>query len=272
MTSLLHGVDRLFDLAFRLMKPLPALGVLALFAILTAVFSLLVVRWTSNQKAIRRMKDLIGAHVLEVRLFSDQPRVVLRAYLSLLVSLFGYLAYAMVPLLVLGLPLLLIYGQLEDRFAHMPVRPGCDFLLSANFANEDSLADVVLRLPPELVQTAPPVQIGAEREIEWRIQGKRSGIFDLDLVLHGQELSKRVVIGPESARIVPGRIAGSFWQQFMSPGEPPLPRGGLVEQIRIQYPLRLFGVGPWKVGWLVPYAALTVIAVVLLRTPLRTEI
>ena len=272
MTSLLHGIDWLFDFAFRLMKPLPALVVLAVFAILTAAFSLVVVRWTSNQKAIRQMKHSIGAHVLEVRLFSDQPRVVLGAYLGLLRSLFGYLRYAMVPLLVLGLPLLLIFGQLENRFERMPVGSDSDFLVSASLANADSIADVALRLPPDLVQTAPPVQIAAEREIDWRIQGRRPGTFELDLVLHGQELSKRVVVGPESASVVPERTAGSFLQQILSPGEAPLPSGGLVQQIRIQYPLRSFAIGPWKVGWLVPYVGLTAIAAFLLKKPLRAEI
>ena len=61
-------IDRAFDLSFRLMRVLPPLAVLAVFSVLTAVLSLLAVRWTSDQKAIRRVKNLMGAHLLEVRL------------------------------------------------------------------------------------------------------------------------------------------------------------------------------------------------------------
>lgn len=272
MTTLLFWIDQLFDFSFRLMKPLPALVVLAVFSVLTALLSLIVVRWTSNQKAIRRLRHLIGAHVLEVRLFADQPRVVLRAYLILLGNTLLYLRYALVPLLVVSLPLLLLFGQLEARFEHAPLEPGCDFLVSVNFQTADSLAGAVLRLPPDLVQTAPPVRLLSEREIDWRIQGKRPGTYDLHVVLQGHEFSKRVVVGTEFASIVPRRLRGSLWQRIISPGEAPLPRGGLVEQIQIQYPQRLFGVGTWKVGWLAPYAALTLAAALLLKGPLRTEI
>jgi len=272
MTNLLHGIDRLFDLFFRLMKPLPALAVLTVFAILTAAFSLVIVRWTSNQKAIRKIKDSIGAHVLEVRLFSDQPRVVLRAYVGLLRSLSGYLLCALPPALVLTLPLLLIFGQLEDRFENSPVTPGFDFLVSASLGSGDSLPDVALRLPPDLYQTAPAVRIAPEREIDWRIQAKRSGVFDLHLVLQGQEISKRVVVGSAASSIAPRRVVGNVLQQIMSPSEPPLPHGGSVQQIQIQYPARLFDVGPWRVGWIAPYVVLTIIAALLLRKPLHAEI
>ena len=272
VTTLLIWIDKLFDFSFRLMKPLPALVVLAVFSVLTAVLSLLVVRWTSNQKAIRRLRHLIDAHVLEVRLFSDQPRVVLRAYLNLLGDTLLYLRYALVSLLVFSLPLLLLFGQLEAHFEHAPLEPGCDFLVSANFQTADSLAGVVLRLPPDLVQTAPSVHVLSEREIDWRIKGQRAGTYDVHVVLQGLDFSKRVVVGTEFASIVPRRLRGSFWQRIISPGEAPLPPGGLVEQIGIQYPQRLFGVGTWKVGWLAPYAALTLAAALLLKGPLRTEI
>lgn len=272
MTSLLHGIDRFFDLFFRLMKPLPALAVLMVFAILTAAFSLVTVRWTSNQKAIRKIKDSIGAHVLEVRLFSDQPRVVLRAYVGLLRSLCGYLLCALPSALVLTLPLLLIFGQLEDRFENSPVTPRLDFLVSASLGSEDSLPDVALRLPPDLYQTAPAVRMAHEREIDWRIQAKRSGVFDIYLVLQGEEVSKRVVVGSDASSIAPRRGVGNVLQQIMSPSEPPLPHGGWVQQIQIQYPARRFDVGPWSLGWIAPYIVLTIIAALLLRKTLHAEI
>src|SRR5882762_907404 len=94
MTTLLSFIDQVFDLSFRLMRSLPRLGVLAVFSVFTAVISLLAARWTSDQKAIRRVKDLMGAHVLEVRLFPDQLSVVFRAYLSLFWNTLLYLRYA----------------------------------------------------------------------------------------------------------------------------------------------------------------------------------
>jgi len=272
MTTLLSWIDQVFDLSFRLMRPLPRLGVLAVFSVFTAVISLLAVRWTSNQKAIRRVKDLMGAHVLEVRLFPDQLNVVLRAYLTLFGNTLLYLRYALVPLLILSVPLLILFAQLEAYFGRAPVEPGRDFIVRATFETVDSLADPVLRLPPGLVQSAPPVHIPSEREVDWRVKADQPGTYDIHLVLQGNEFSKRVVAESGLARIVSERERGSLWQQIINPGEPPLPRSGLVERIAIQYAPRVFHFRTWEIEWLVLYLVLTLAAALLLKGILRTEL
>ena len=272
MTRLLSLIDKVFDFSFRLMRPLPTLAVLAVFSVFTAVISLLAVRWTSDQKAIRRVKYQMGAHVLEVRLFPDQLRVVLRAYLTLFGNTLLYLRYALVPLLVLSVPLLFLFAQLEAHFGRAPVEPGHDFLVRATFQTVDSPAGAVLRLPPGLVQSAPPVHIPSEREVDWRVKAEQPGTYNIHLVLQGSEFSKRVVAESGLARIVSDRDRGGLWQQIVNPGEPPLPRAGLVEQIEIQYPLRVFHFRTWKIEWLVPYLALTLAAALLLKRALRTEL
>jgi hypothetical protein len=272
MTTLLSLIDKVFDFSFRLMRPLPTLAVLAVFSVFTAVISLLAVRWTSDQKAIRRVKYLMGAHVLEVWLFPDQLRVVLRAYLTLFGDTLLYLRYALVPLLVLSVPLLFLFAQLEAHFGRAPVEPGHEFLVRATFQTVDSPAGAVLRLPPGLVQSAPPVHIPSEREVDWRVKAEQPGTYNIHLVVQGSEFSKRVVAESGLARIVSERERGGLWQQIINPSEPPLPRAGLVEQIEIQYPLRVFRFRTWKTEWLVPYLALTLAAALLLKGALRTEL
>jgi hypothetical protein len=272
MTTLLSWINRVFDLSFRLMRPLPSFVVLAVFSVLTAVISLLAVRWTSDQKAIRRVKDLMGAHVLAVRLFPEQLSVVLRAYLALFGNTLLYLRYALVPLLVLSVPLLILFAQLESYFGRAPVEPAQDFLVRARFQTVDSLTNPVLRLPPGLVQSAPPVHIPSEREVDWRLKAEQPGTYDIHLIVQGNEYSKQVVAESGLARIVPEREQGSAWRQLIDSGEPPLPRAGFVEQIAIQYPTRVFHFRTWKIEWLIPYLALTLAAALLLKGAMRTEL
>jgi hypothetical protein len=68
------------------------------------------------------------------------------------------------------------------------------------------------------------------------------------------------------------REQGSAWRQLIDPGELPLPRAGLVEQIRIQYPPRVFRFLTWEIEWLIPYLALTLAAALFLKGALRTEL
>ena len=272
MTTLLSWINQVFDLSFRLMRPLPSFVVLAVFSVLTAAISLLAVRWTSDQKAIRRVKDLMGAHVLAVRLFPEQLSVVLRAYLALFGNTLLYLRYALVPLLVLSVPLLILFAQLEAYFGRAPVEPAHDFLVRARFQTVDSLTDPVLRLPPGLVQSAPPVHIPSEREVDWRLKAEQPGTYDIYLIVQGSEYSKQVVAESGLARIVPERERGSIWQEIINPGEPPLPRAGLVEQIAIDYVPRVFHFRRWEIEWLVPYLVLTLTAALFLKGALGTEL
>lgn len=272
MTAFLSLVDHSIDFLFWLMRPLSLLAVLGVFSVLTAVFSLLVVRWTSDQKAIRRVKDRMGAHMLAVRLFPDQLSVVLRAYLTLFGNTVLYLRHALRPLFFLTVPLLLLFAQLEAYLGRTPARLDQDFLVRATFQKVDSLADCVLRLPPGLVLSAPPVHIPSERQVDWRVKAERSGTYDIRVILSGSEYAKRVVAGRGLTRVIAARERGGLWQQIINPGEPPLPRAGLVEQIEIQYPARVFHLRTWEIEWLVPYLTLTLVAALLLKGTLRTEL
>ena len=272
MTTLLTWINQVFDLSFRLMRPLPSFMVLAVFSVFTAVISLLAVRWTSDQKAIRRVKDLMGAHVLEVRLFPDQLSVVLRAYLALFGNTLLYLRYALVPLLVLSIPLLILFAQLEAFFGRTPVELGHDFLFRVTFQNADALADSVLQLPPGMELMAPPVHVPAERQVDWRLKAERSGTHDVRLLLAGGAISKQIVAGSGLTRIISERVLGGVWQQIVNPGELPLPKAGLVEQIEVQYPVRVFRLRTWEIEWIVPYIVLTLAAALLLKGILRTEL
>ncbi len=272
MTAFLSLTNQIVDFLFRLMRPLPFFAVLGVFSVLTGVLSLSIFRWTSDQKAIRRVKDRIGAHVLEVRLFPDQLGVVLRAYLALLGNTALYLRHSLRPLLVLGAPLLLLFVQLEAYFGRTPVEPGQDFLVRATFQRAEMLAEAALRLPSGLVLSAPPVHVPSENEVAWRLKAERPGTYDIRLVLPESEFSKRVVVGSGLSRVLSERKRGGLWQQIVNPGELPLPRAGLVEQIEIQYPVRVFRLRTWEVEWIIPYLALTLVSALLLKGVLRTEI
>jgi hypothetical protein len=272
MTTLLSWIDQVFDLSFRLMRPLPAFVVLAVFSVFTAVISLLAVRWTSDQMAIRRVKELMGAHVLEVRLFPDQPGVVLRAYLSLLRNTLTYLRHSLRPLIVLAVPLLLLFAQMEAYFGRTPVELGHEFLFRVTLQNADALAVSVLQLPAGIKLMAPPVHVPFERQVDWRLKAEQSGAYDVRLLLPGSQTSKQIIAGSGLTRLVSERVRGGVWEQIVNPGELPLPRAGLVEQIEVQYPVRVFHLRTWEIEWIVPYIVLTLAAALLLRGTLRTEI
>jgi hypothetical protein len=165
-----------------------------------------------------------------------------------------------------------LFVQLESYFGNRPVVPGNEFILRAVLAKGGSGENAVLALPPGLEQSAAPVHIAPDREIDWRLRAQRAGTFDAKVVLAGSQYSKKIVAGEEFTRVTPERGRGGAWLQMIHPGEPPISSLATVEHISVQYPAREFQLRSWKLDWLIPYILLTLLAALLLKGVMRTEL
>ncbi len=272
MGVFLEAINQVFDLLFRPFRSLHPLYALVVFSALTGILLVLVFRYTSNQKEIRRVKDRIQAHVLEVRLFQDQLRVVLAAYPRILFWTAAYLRHSLKPLAIMVVPLVLLFVQLELRLGCLPLHPQETFLVKAKLATPDSLDQVSLRLPDGLRLTAPPLRIPAEKEIDWRVQAEKHGQFAVDVVLAGDAFSKHVSVADQIHRLSTTRVRASLLGQLLYPGEPPLPAAGPLDSIEVGYPRRSVNFGFFQSAWLIPFIVLSLVAGYAVKGLLRTEI
>ncbi|MBI3661457.1 MAG: hypothetical protein HY234_00175 [Acidobacteria bacterium] len=277
MTTFLSAVSRLFDglfYPFRAASPWFPLVLLSFFA---GVLMLLVFRFTSNQSAIRRVKDRMQAHLFEVRLFPDQLGVVLRAYGRILRWTLAYLGHALVPLAVMTVPLVLLLVQMDLRLGHEPLRPRSSFLLKALAAGDASLEQASLRLPDGLVLTAPPLHIfhapEKRQEVNWRLEAQRPGEFSVEVVVADKVFSKQViVVEPGSnVRLSPARVRPDWMELLLESSEPPLPPDSPLHHILVVYPHRNLSLGRWELHWLVPFFVFSLMAAFAMKGVFRTE-
>ena len=98
MTFLNRLLNPIFDLLLRPLQPLGILASLALLSLVTAIAILLVVRATSDQRALAAIKRQIHADLFEIRLFNDDLRAMLRAELDILRHNATYLRLSLVPM------------------------------------------------------------------------------------------------------------------------------------------------------------------------------
>src|SRR5688572_23322947 len=82
-----------------------------LVAIATGLGMLVMFKYTSNQRAIKQVRRNIRANLLAVKLFKDNITVGLRAQINILVNAFRLLIFAVVPMLVMFVPMCLLLGQ-----------------------------------------------------------------------------------------------------------------------------------------------------------------
>lgn len=255
------AVSGLFDLLlapFRSLSPWIALAVVSL---LTGFLMLFIYRRASNQDGIRRVKNRIKAHLLELRLFKNDLGVSLRAQGSILAANLKYIGYAFKPLLVMIVPVLLILIQLNDWFGSRPLRAGEQALVKVRLAEGYSPIETDLRLDASagLVVETPPLRIEEDREVDWRIRAESPGVRELILRWADQSAAKKVVVEDgRLARVSTAKVRTNIWREISHPGEKSLPSDSPVTTFEVRYPERrlgLFGIG---VHWLVAYFVLSI--------------
>jgi len=230
-------------------------------SLLTALLMLEVYKLTSDQAAIRRAKDRIKAHLLELRLYKDDMRTTLRAQGGILKANLAYMAANLKPLAVMIVPLVLILAQLSLWFDRAPLRPGQETLVKVGLADTADAVTLGLELetPSGLVVSSPAVRIRDEHEIVWRFKALAEGNGRLILKADGWAVEKTVTVGgPPLTKVSALASRGSFGKRLLYPGEAPLPAGTPVRSVEVLYPagtLTAFGL---RVHWLVAYLVISI--------------
>jgi hypothetical protein len=220
----------------------------------SGVVFLAVFKYTSHQRAIKRAKCSIKAHLLSLKLFKDSTAVVLRAQGGLFLGALKLLLLAVVPILVMLLPALLILGQLAVWYQSRPLRVGEEAVVTLQLNRHSNSWPKVHMEPSDAAEVlVGPVRIFSQREICWNIQARAGGYHRLVFRVDGQPIDKDLAIGDGLMRVSPERPGWSCWEALQYPREQPFRPESPVESIKIDYPPRstwtLFGLAPWVYSW-----------------------
>jgi uncharacterized membrane protein (DUF106 family) len=254
-------VSGFFDLVFLPCRGLGPWAGMIIVSLLTSFLMLIIFRRTSNQEGIRKAKNRIKAHLLELRLFSDSLSVSMKAQRRILTANLRYIGYNTKPMLVMIVPVLLILIQLNLRYGSESLRPGDPALVKVRLSGNRLPSEVTAVLDSSsLIEVeTPPLRIDDEREIDWRVRARESGRGRLALTVGGETISKDVAVQTKPLTRISGiRVGGNLIDQLFNPGEAPLSRSSAVKSVEIRYAparLRLFG---RNVHWLVAYFILSV--------------
>lgn len=249
----------------------PLLLVLAA-SVATGLLIVVIFRYTSNQKAIRRAKGQLQAQLLAVRLFQDQLQVVLRAYLRILLGTVRYVRLTLVSTAVMLVPLVPLMVQLDRYLGWTPLTPGEPFLMKVRVAAPEALQSAELQLPSGLSRTATPVRLPAENEVVWRVTAEREGSYQADVVVDGQRFSKEVIVADGLARISAVRWRGHFWRRLLESGEAALPEGAPVEAITVTYRPRNLDLAFAEWNWIIVFFLASMAWALVFKKLLRIEI
>ena len=272
MAAISSAITRILDLFFwSFVGHGPWPGLIAI-SLVTGVVALLVFRVSSNQRGIRAVKDQIMAHLLEVLLYRDELRVVMRAQARLFVDNLKYLAHALVPLACMIVPVGLLLVQTDLRYGRRPLRPDEQAVVTVKLkAGSSSPIEAALVAPAGIEAETPPVRIPSVGEVSWRVKAVSAGEHELRFSVEGSEFTKRVVVGDSALRIVGRRVSGGVWQPLLHPGEAVLDANQPVEWVAVEYPDAPVRVLGWRLHWVWPFFVLTMAFGYALKKPLRVQ-
>jgi hypothetical protein len=232
-----------------------------LAAAATGVLLLVVFKYTSNQRAIKRVRDDIKAHLLALKLFKDSTGVAMRAQGRILVGAFWLLVLAVVPMLFMIVPVILILGQLGLWYQYRPLRVGEEAVVTMKLAGPADAPWPDVRLEPsgatEVV--VGPVRVKSEREVCWNIKAREKGYQHLQFQVDGQTVDKELAVGDGFMRVSTLRPGWDWWAALENPWEKPFRPDSPVESVAIDYPQR----SSWPVGadwWVVYWFVVSMVA------------
>lgn len=253
-------VTPVFDLIcwpFRALAPIWALSAISLTS---GIFLVWLFGKTSDQDRIREIRDRIRGNLIGVRLFQHDIGVVLNLQRKIFGDTFRFMGLALVPLVIMIVPVVLIMTQLNLRFAVQPLETGEPVLIKA-LVRDVALLDrpIALNVPDGVTVETPPVRIQSTREIAWRVRVDRPGTHALTVRVGDETLEKQLVGGEEWGPVVQRRTGRGMLDTLLYPGEPPIAASHGVETVEIIYPtleFHLLGVG---VDWLIGFFVLSMV-------------
>lgn len=264
MNAINAGLTLVFDWV---LLPFEAVGVawsLILVGGIFGVLALIAFKRISSQQRIKAVKDRIKGHMIAIRLFQDDLRVVSGSVGKVVLRNFQYLGLNFGPFLPLALPFAFVAAQFVVRYAYAPVPltldpaaqlAGACTLLEVRLTREQSnrIRDLRVELPDGLVAVSPLVRIPSEGLAFQEIAATRSGVHEIRLAVgDGPVETKQFCAGDASTRVMqPRRVSNAGWYDLTDPNhwpvlwpaEPGFASDSAFASVAIAYPAR-------DLGWL----------------------
>ena len=236
----------------------PLLGLVPVSVLIGLVAVLLVGR-LSNQQRLRRQRERMKGHLLGVLIFNHSLPGILRSLGRAVAASILCLREALVPVLIMFVPVLFVLGQVGQFYSHRPGPPGGTVRVSAYFATMPT--DAELRADEELA-TSGPFMFSTKNMAVWEIVPPGEGEYDIDIVMDGEIAEKAVVVSAGwPCRISAVRTNGlSLVAGFVDPHERPLPLGSPLRRIEVGYPRAELAVFGRVVHWSIPVLIICVAA------------
>ncbi len=244
-----------------------------LVALVTGVLLLVAFKNTSNQRAIKRVLDDLDANLLALKLFKDSTSVTLRSQGHIVVGAFRLMLLALVPMLVMALPVALLLGQLALWYQTRPLRVGEEAVVTLALGGDAQAPWHSVRLrPSDAVQVeVGPVRVRSKREVCWTLKGRSAGFHRLAFDIDDRTVDKQFAVGDGLMRVSALRPGWDWEEILLHPAEELFRPDSTVQSIAVEFPAQ----SSWTSGtdsWLIYWFIVSMVAALVFRRALNVMV
>src|SRR5690606_29324334 len=129
---------------------------------------------------------------------------------------------AIVPMLVMALPVCLMLGQIALWYQARPLAVGDEALITLRLKYDDSAAmpEVELAPSPAFETLIGPMRVPSQHEVYWSVKALQQGEHQLTFKTDGETFEKQFVVGDRFQRTSLERPAWSASAMLLHPWEP----------------------------------------------------
>jgi hypothetical protein len=211
-------------------------------AVVTGVLLLLAFKYTSPQQSIKRVRADIKANLLALKLFKDSAYVAMNAQGRIMMGAFWLRVYAIVPIVIMSVPVLLVLCQLGLWYQFRPLRVHEQAILTLQLNGGADAEWPEVRLDRsdaiEEEKTLGPVRIQSERQVCWEIRAAKPGQHRLVFHVGDKSYEKEFAVGDGIMRVSTTRPRFQLKDVMLNPLEKPFDTTSPVQSIEIVYPKR----------------------------------
>jgi hypothetical protein len=243
-------------------------------SLLTGAGMAFVFKWTSNDKAIRRAKDRLKGRILEMRIYQDDPTLIVKAFGGTLRSNVVYLGTFLRPFAVLIVPVAIVFMQMDERYGRANLPESSTTVLSVQLREgfDPFQTSVTLDITGGVVRDSNPVRVSETREIDWRLRVARPGTSQATLIAGGASYTVPIVAETNYRMIGRERNASSFMEALVHPALPAIPKGSPFQRVQVTYPSSAYPLLIWHVHWIVIFLVYSFLAALALKFIIKFEI
>lgn len=237
------------------------------------VLLLFIFKFTSNQRAIGRVRDDIKANMLAIKLFKDSMSVTLKCQAGIFAGAVRLLFHSIRPLLVMVVPVSLLLAQMGLWYQSRPLRVGEEAVVTVELNDSVSSPWPEVSIEPTrgAEVTFGPVKVLSKRQVYFKISGLDAGYHRLSFCVDEQKVEKELAAGEGFMRVSAKRPGWSWTDILLHPAEEPFRADSVVRSISIDYPNRLSRTSgtDW---WVIYFFVISMVFVLIFRPFLRVRI